>query len=178
MTPAEEQEFIALWTEGLPTAAIAQRLGIPVGTVKSRAHTLAHAGKLAPRPRGGAYPRQQGKARQVDPPAPVQRPVQLTDTGAVQCVDTGAVQRLDQLEDEVQGLRLLMQSVLDRLDHPPVQTPGQITTLPPYPKGKAVRWNLWINRTIRDELATLAAERDISPSQLVQELLWKALHDR
>lgn len=54
----------------------------------------------------------------------------------------------------------------------------QITTLPPYPKGKAVRWNLWISDAIRDELAGWAAERDISPSQLVQELLWKALHDR
>jgi hypothetical protein len=30
------------------------------------------------------------------------------------------VQRLDRLEDEVQGLRLLVQSVVDRLDHPPV----------------------------------------------------------
>ncbi len=59
-----------------------------------------------------------------------------------------------------------------------VQTPVQITAPPPYPKGKAVRWNLWINRAIRDELATLAAKRDISPRQLVQELLWKALNDR
>jgi hypothetical protein len=58
-----------------------------------------------------------------------------------------------------------------------VQTPVQITTRPPYPKGKAVRWNLWILDAIRDELATLAAERGISPSQLVQEFLWKALTD-
>ena len=59
-----------------------------------------------------------------------------------------------------------------------VQTPVQITTLPPYPKGKTVRWNLWIVDVIRDELAALATERGISPSQLVQELLWKALTDR
>jgi hypothetical protein len=38
-----------------------------------------------------------------------------------------------------------------------------------------VRWNLWILDAIRDELATLATERGISPSQLVQELLWKEL---
>jgi hypothetical protein len=88
------------------------------------------------------------------------------------------VQRLDRLEDEVQGLRRLVQSVVDRLDRPPVQTPVQITALPPYPKGKAVRWNLWILDTIRDEMAALAAERGISPSQLVQELLWQALTDR
>ena len=65
MTPAEEAAFIALWQQGLSQGAMAQRLGIPVGTVKSRAHTLAHAGKLTPRPRGGAYPRQQGKALQA-----------------------------------------------------------------------------------------------------------------
>ena len=53
----------------------------------------------------------------------------------------------------------------------------QITALPPYPQGKAVRWNLWILDAIRDDLAALAAERGVSPSQLVQELLWTALTD-
>jgi hypothetical protein len=96
----------------------------------------------------------------------------------VSSVDTGAVQRLDRLEDEVQGLRQLVQAVIDRLDHPPVQTPVQIIALTPYPKGKAVRWNLWILDAMRDELAAWAAERGVSPSQLVQELLWKALTDR
>jgi len=71
-----------------------------------------------------------------------------------------------------------MQSVIDRLDHPPVQTPVQITALPPFPQGKAVRWNLWILDAIRDELAALAAERGVSPSQLVQEFLWQVLTDR
>ena len=60
------------------------------------------------------------------------------------------------------------------------QTPAehrqvQITALPPYSKGKAVRWNLWIVDAIRDELSALAAERDVSPSPLVQERLWKEL---
>ena len=58
---------------------------------------------------------------------PVQRPVSRQDTGAVSSVDTdavqvsdtGPVQRIDALEEEVRGLRLLMQSVIDRLDHPP-----------------------------------------------------------
>jgi hypothetical protein len=64
MTPADEATFITLWQQGLSQDAMAQRLGIPIGTVKSRAHTLAHAGKLTPRPRGGAYPRQKAKMRQ------------------------------------------------------------------------------------------------------------------
>jgi hypothetical protein len=74
MTPTDEATFIALWQQGLSHEAMAQQLSIPVGTVKSRAHTLAHAGKLTPRPRGGAYPRQKAPARQEDPPASVQAP--------------------------------------------------------------------------------------------------------
>jgi hypothetical protein len=54
----------------------------------------------------------------------------------------------------------------------------QITTLPPYPKGKAVRWNLWILDAIKEQISTLAADRDVSPSELVQEWLWKALTDQ
>jgi transposase len=61
MTPAEA-EFIALWTEGLEIAAIAQRLGIPKGTVQSRAHRLQQRGLIQPRPKGGAYPSQRAKA--------------------------------------------------------------------------------------------------------------------
>jgi hypothetical protein len=59
-----------------------------------------------------------------------------------------------------------------------MSTPAQITALPPLPKGKAVRWNLWIHAAIRDELVSLATQREMSASQLVQELLWKALADR
>jgi hypothetical protein len=70
MTPAEEARFIALWQAGTETAAIAQQLGIPVGTVSSRAYTLVRQGKLQPRPRGGAYPRQRGQGHGESPPAP------------------------------------------------------------------------------------------------------------
>jgi transposase len=111
MTPAEA-EFIALWNQGLEITAMAARLGIPKGTVQSRAHRLQQRGLIQPRPKGGAYPRQTALARQNGSPTPRQRPGQLTDTGAVQ--------RLDRLEDEVQGLRLILQSVVDRLDYTPV----------------------------------------------------------
>jgi DNA-directed RNA polymerase specialized sigma24 family protein len=40
MTPDAEAHFIALWPQGLETAAIAAQLGIPRGTVSSRAHRL------------------------------------------------------------------------------------------------------------------------------------------
>jgi transposase len=107
-----EAEFIAFWNQGLEIAAIAQRLGLSRGTVQSRAHRLQQQGKIQPRPRGGNDPSQRAKARQEDPPAPVQRPVQRTDTGAVQ--------RLDRREDEVQSLRLILPSGVDRLDYTPV----------------------------------------------------------
>jgi hypothetical protein len=111
-------------------------------------------------------------------PEPVQTAAQKVHTGPVQPFDTGAVQRIDQLEDDVRRLTQMMRSVMDRMNQIPAQTPMQITALPPYPKGKAVRWNIWILDAIQDELKTLAAEQDMSPSQLVQEFLWKALSER
>src|SRR4051794_3502049 len=108
MTPAEEQEFIALWQQGLSQDAMAQRLGIPIGTVKSRAHTLAHAGKLTPRPRGGAYPRQKALARQES------RGVSPDTSGVSPRVspDTPPAQYLPPSQDE---MRPLLQDILQEL---------------------------------------------------------------
>jgi DNA-directed RNA polymerase specialized sigma24 family protein len=52
-----ESTFIPLWEQGLEITEIAQRLGIPKGTVQSRARRLQQQGKIQPRGRGGAYPR-------------------------------------------------------------------------------------------------------------------------
>jgi hypothetical protein len=168
LSDAQLQAFLEA---GLSQREMARRTGIPRSTLQKRLNRLG---------------------LQVTPPVqtPVSRPdtgaVQVTDTdavssvgtGAVQVFDTGAVQRLDAVEQEVQGLRQLMQSVLDRLDRPAVSAPVQITTLPPWPKGEAVRWNLWLPKSIRDALSAWARERGVQPSQLVTELLWKALNDR
>jgi hypothetical protein len=96
MTADETAEFIALWTEGLSLKDIGARLGIPPGTVSSRAAALRRQGvALDKRPQGGAYPSRRAKARQslalseaseippvhtsvhtqVQNAAPVQRPV-------------------------------------------------------------------------------------------------------
>ncbi len=56
MTPSSEGTFIALWQEGLGTAEIARRLGIPYGTVLTCAKRLLEHCKIQPRPCGGAYP--------------------------------------------------------------------------------------------------------------------------
>jgi Homeodomain-like domain-containing protein len=95
MTSTEERAFIQLWQEGASYKAIAQALGCPLGTVSSRAAALVAQGKIQPRPRGGAYPKQKALAQQplarsettetppmhtaahqpVQDSAPVQRPV-------------------------------------------------------------------------------------------------------
>jgi transposase len=47
MTPAEQEAtLIALWQEGLEISAIAQRLGIPPGTVQFWAHRLQQRGLI------------------------------------------------------------------------------------------------------------------------------------
>ncbi len=63
MTPADEALFIQLWQQGIDSAAIGQQLGIPRGTVSSRAATLVRRGKIQPRPRGGSYPKQPALTR-------------------------------------------------------------------------------------------------------------------
>jgi transposase len=71
MTPADEVLFITLWEQGASQQELAQRLGVPVGTIKSRASALARQGKIQARPKGGAYPRQRALARQEEAPSTV-----------------------------------------------------------------------------------------------------------
>jgi hypothetical protein len=56
MTDDEQSAFIELWQEGLTHEAMARQLGCPVGTVKSRLHTLQHQGKIQPRRSTAAHP--------------------------------------------------------------------------------------------------------------------------
>jgi hypothetical protein len=100
MTPTDEAHFIQLWQQGASYQQLAQALRCPLGTVASRAAALVAQGKIPPRPRGGAYPKQKAQARDHSP-IPVQRPVQKIDTGAVYSADTGAVQRLSRLQRRI-----------------------------------------------------------------------------
>jgi hypothetical protein len=152
MTLAEEQTFIALWTAGLETAVIAQRLGIPIGTVKSRAHALAHAGKLTPRPRGGAYPRQKALTRQesgtgegvstqtpgVPPPTPrvsrrvsqqVSKPVPI-EVLPSSPAPSGNPEMTPLLQEILQELRILTQGLAERVSDPTPQVSQSTPSVP------------------------------------------------
>jgi DNA-binding transcriptional MocR family regulator len=74
VTPADEATFIALWQQGTGQQELAARLGVPIGTIKSRASALARQEKIQARPKGGAYPRQRHQAQQEEAPSAVHRP--------------------------------------------------------------------------------------------------------
>jgi hypothetical protein len=76
MARSWEAEFMELWRAGVETAEIARQMGIPQGTVSSRAHVLQLQGKIEPRPRGGPHARRVAQARQAgeSQPSTVRRP--------------------------------------------------------------------------------------------------------
>ena len=197
MTPTDEATFIALWSQGLSQDAIARQLGIPVGTVKSRAHTLAHAGKLTPRPRGGVRP--QGKTQPeaegllstvhpepstVDPVPSTVHPLQADLTAALTAALQPVLARLEALETG-----LARQHPTDRppstihpdtVDGPPSQRPPS-TVDPDTWELKAlkhsVRWTVYVPQAMKDEIQRRASARGQPPSVFLQELLGKALTD-
>jgi transposase len=118
MTPADEARFIEVWTQGLSYREIAQALGCALGTLASRASALVAQGKIRPRPRGGAYPKQRGLARQDGEPSPA---------------------------------------------------------LPAAERKDIQQWTVRLSKALIEHLKALAYEQRIPPSQLVEELLWKAL---
>ena len=164
----------ALTAQGRSARAIARELDIPWTTFyRAQRHRQGPPARV----QKAVHATDTGAVSRVDTDA-----VPATDTGAEHRVDSGAVQTLRaevaRLNAQLQDLTHVVQVMLERPASTPVPTPVQITALPPYPKGKAVRWNLWISDAIRAELATLAAQRDLSPSQLVQEILWRWLSER
>src|SRR5918911_3701258 len=127
----------ALTAEGLSARAIARELGLPWTTFyraqRHRQGPPAPVRRPGPRPDTGAVSRAGTDAEQT------------LDTGAGPRVDSGAVQTLRaevaHLNAQLQDLTQVVQALLERPASRPVSTPVQITALPPYPKGKAVRWN-------------------------------------
>jgi hypothetical protein len=205
VTPTDEATFIALWTQGLSHEALAHRLGVPVGTIKSRASALAHQGKIQPRPRGGAYPHQRRQAAlagvstdtsgvstrvsdDTPPPAAGVSAQVSSDTPEVQYLPPSQGDMLPLLHDILQELRHLTGGLAARVspDTPgvphdtPRGSPGVsagVSTRTPLPaeRGKSMRWNLHLSEGLRERIKARAKARGLQDSQMVEELLWLAL---
>jgi hypothetical protein len=190
VTPADESLFIALWQQGATQQELAQRLGVPVGTIKSRASVLARQGKIQARPKGGPYPHQRHQAAM----APVQRPVQSSaDMHGAQTAQNGAVHTVLHRAETVQNgaeppisatlaeeLRRLWAAIdtLRQDVHRPVQNTVQSLPEPLFDDpadNTTEHWNLYLKRGLRVHIEALAQARGIAPSRVVQEILWQAL---
>jgi hypothetical protein len=202
MTPADEARFIALWQAGTETAAIAQALGIPVGTVSSRAHVLQLQGKIQARPRGGSHSRRVAQARQggerppstvhrlpsdrppstVDPGPSTVHPLPTDLTSALTAALQPVLARLDALE---QGL-----APRPREDRPPSTVHPATVGGPPSHRPPStvdpdtwelkqlkhsIRWTVYVPQAMQEEIKRRAAARGQNPSILVQEALTRWL---
>lgn len=201
MTPTDEATFITLWQQGTSQQELAARLGVPVGTIKSRASALARQGKIQPRPKGGAYPRQRRQAALAgvspdtsgvstwvssDTPLPsagVSAQVS-PDTPPMQYLPPGQGEMLPLLHDILQELRHLTGGLAARVssdtsgvyrDTPRVSTGVSARTPLPAERGKSVRWNLHLSEQLRTCIKARAEARGLQDSQMVEELLWLAL---
>jgi DNA-binding transcriptional MocR family regulator len=192
MTPAEEARFIELWSQGLTTDAIAEALGVPKGTARSRAYTLQQQGKIATRPRGGPHARRVVQARQTGehPPSTVHRPPEDRPPSTVD----PAPAPVDQLRtDLTTALTTALQPVLARLEAlerglaqrpgegPPSTVHPETVDRPPSTGDPdtwelkqlkhSVRWTIHVPQALQEEIKRRAAARGRHPSLLVQEAL-------
>ena len=175
MTSTEEQEFIRLWRQGASYRDIAQALGCALGTVGSRAAALVAREKIQPRPRGGAYPRQRALARQEDPhatPAPQVAPT----PPAPPAMTFVAVPEIQDMLSLMQDLHARVIS-LEQTRVPPALPAPPATPAPPTAERKDIQqWTVRLSKALIEHLKVVAYERRIPPSQLVEELVWKALN--
>ena len=171
-----ESEFIALWQQGCEVAEIATRLGIPRGTVSSRASALTREGKIQRRPRGGAYPQQKALARQEDRPAPPAASVPPASPAApappaMTFVAVPEIQEMLGILKDLQARvgELEQARVAPALPAPPV-SPATPTT--PAPERKDIQqWTVRLSKALIEHLKGVAYERRIHPSELVEDWL-------
>jgi len=177
MTPADEATFIALWQQGLSQDAIAQQMGCPVGTVKSRAHMLAHQGKITPRPRGGSPLSRRTKARPEDAPAPTRETPALPtrDPPAITMV---AVPELRELIQRFSGLEARVAALEDGTREVTRTTPAHASPPATHPRADIKQWTVRLSQALIEAVKAQATTEGKEPSHLVEQLLWTALSAR
>jgi hypothetical protein len=176
VTPADEATFIVLWQQDASQQEIAARLGVPIGTVKSRASALARQGKIQARPKGGAYPHQRHQARQAEAPAP---PAPLVPH-APPALTFVAVPEMQELLSLVKDLHARV-STLEQTRVPPALPAPPVTPAahaPPAVERKDIQqWTVRLSKALIEHLKAVAYERRMPPSQLVEEWLWQKAHE-
>jgi hypothetical protein len=200
MTPDTEQKFIALWQQGLSHEVMAQRLGCPVGTVKSRSYTLVRQGKIQPRQPGRAAPQPTAPARQQRAPAQSSAyapgsaeppPVHTVHRVQAQLYALhGTVQK--EVESPI-DLRDLLSEALAPLLTQLAALEGEVKALRAHPSApvqsgvyalhgaeqstvapedrKSERWNIYMPRWLRRLVEQEAAAARLSPSQVLQDVV-------
>jgi DNA-binding transcriptional MocR family regulator len=153
---------------------IAQRLGIPKGTVQSRAHRLQQQGKIQPRPRGGAYPSQRALARQerapAQAPAPAGASLPTRETPAITMV---AVPELRELITRFSGLEARVAALEDHTHSPPAPAPA-----PAPARVNIEQWTVRLSTALIERIKAEAVAAQKPPSHILEELAWKALNDQ
>jgi hypothetical protein len=172
-----EPLFIDLWNQGLEATEIAQRLGIPKGTVQSRAHRLQHQGKIQPRGRGGAYPRQRALARQTEAPAPTRAaphlPASPREAPAMTFMAVAEVQ-------EILSTLKRLDARVEALERPQVEAPAVTSEAPRVPaptRAGVQQWTVRLSGTLIEMLKAEAAKERLQPSHLLEAIVlewWEA----
>jgi hypothetical protein len=161
-----EAELIALWNQGLEITAMAQRLGIPKGTVQSRAHRLQARGLIQPRPKGGAYPRQKAQARSDGSPATPTPPMTPAPpvAHAPPALTFVAVPEIQELLRLVNDLHARV-GALEQTRVPPALPAPPATTTPPVPpaaeRKEIQQWTVRLSKALIEHLKAVGYERHI-----------------
>jgi hypothetical protein len=181
MTPTDEATFIELWQQGTSYRELAAALRCPLGTVASRSAALVAQGKITPRPRGGAYPRRKVLARQEGAPTPPETstapaPPVAPATPAMTFV---AVPEIQELLSLVKDLHASVGALEQTRVSPALPAP-HATTAPPAPPASERKdiqqWTVRLSKVLIEPIKAVSYERRMPPSQLLEELEWKALN--
>jgi transposase len=162
-----QPEFIALWLQGLEIREIAQRLGLPYGTVQSRAHRLQQQGKIQPRGRGGAYPRQRALARQQTTEAPTRESPAMTFI---------AVAEVQEILSTLKRLDVRVEALEHTRREPPAPT-HEAPRIPAPTRAGMQQWTVRLSGNLIEMLKVEAAKERLQPSHLLEAILaewWEA----
>jgi transposase len=172
-----QPEFIALWQQGLEIREIAQRLGVPYGTVQSRAHRLQHQGKIQPRGRGGAYPRQRALARQeqTEPPtrADPHLPAPTRESPAMTFIAVAEVQ-------EILSTLKRLDARVEALEHTRTDPPSPTHEAPRIPaptRAGVQQWTVRLSGALIEILKAEAEKERLQPSHSLEAIVaewWEA----